>query len=108
MTHVNNVTLTGTITNTPNYIPLPEKGTVMATFSIRDSDKLGERKTAYTVGVRAVGGVAEYINMNLSAGDRVLVSGIVCSRNKPVGGYFTNDVYILGRAVLRMENEFYE
>lgn len=109
MTHVNNITLTGVITRQPVYLPVGEDhNTSMVAFAIRDSDVLGDRRSSYTVDVKAYGGVAEYVNMNLTAGDRVLVSGVVCSRSKPVGGAFTNAMYIYGRAIVKLEQEFYE
>jgi single-stranded DNA-binding protein len=109
MLAVNNITLSGKITEQPKRFVAEETGTVMCSFKLHNETMIQDvRKTSFTINVTAYGNTAEFVDANLDVGDKVIVSGTIACKSIPFKGYYIAQPYIRALAVSRLEQEMYK
>lgn len=109
MISVNNITLSGKITEAPKKILLEESNTVMTVFKIHNETFIqNQRKVSYTMQVKCFGNVAEYVDAELTLNDQVIVSGTVACASQMFRGGFIGLPYIRALSVSKLEQELYK
>lgn len=109
MLAVNNVTVSGKITERPKRFVNEETNTVMCGFKIHNETMIQDvRRTYFTINITAYGNTAEFVDANLDVGDKVIVSGTIACKSIPYKGNYINQPYVRALAVSRLEQEMYK
>lgn len=108
MINVNNVSLTGVIKDEPSFGIENDGTTPFCIFKLMNQNYANDRMHTTNIKVKCYGNVANYVELSLSAGDKVLVNGTIRNYNTPINGTFLNVPFIYALTVTKLEQEMYK